>query len=319
VVAVTSALVTGGAGAIGSNLTRALLARGYDVTILDDLSSGRAEFVPSSARFVRGSVENPDDIERAMEAEPEVVVHLAALFANQNSVEHPERDLLVNGLGTVHVFEAARRHGVRKILNCSSSCVYGDREVMRESDDIGELDTPYAITKLLGEQYASFWVRHHGLDVVSVRLFNVYGPFERPGRYRNVIPNFVATALRGEPLRITGTGDETRDFTFVDDTVAGLLLVLERDTTPGDLFNLASGRETPIRRLAELVNEVTGNTAGITYTPRRTWDRVSRRCGDITLARGFLGYSPSVTLEEGLERTVKWLRDDLAARPDTPR
>lgn len=307
------ALLTGGAGAIGSNLARALLERGDDVVILDDLSSGHEPFVPEGARLLRGTVTDDDDVAAAFAVRPDVVFHLAALFANQNSVEHPDEDLITNGLGTIKVFEEATRAGVRRLVNISSSCVYGAREVMRESDPIEHLDTPYAITKLLGEHYATFWAEQRGLPVVSVRLFNVYGPYELPGRYRNVIPNFIGTALAGKPLTITGTGDETRDFTFVSDTVEGLLRVADRDVEAGSLFNIGSGVETPIRRVADLVNELTGNAAGIELQPRRSWDQVTRRVGDVTLARERLGFSASVVIDEGIARTVEWLRVALRA------
>jgi UDP-glucose 4-epimerase len=310
---VSRVLVTGGAGAIGSNLVTALLARGDEVTVLDDLSSGRAELVPEGARLLRGSVAEGDALDEAFAARPERIFHLAALFANQNSVEHPDRDLLVNGLGTIRVLERAARLEGARVLNVSSSCVYGGAiEVMHEDLVGAELDTPYAVTKLLGEQYAGFWARHHRLHVVSVRLFNVYGPGEHPGRYRNVIPNFLATAMRGEPLVITGTGAETRDFTFVADTVRGMVAALDSDrAAPGDVFNLASGRETSILDLAQAVNEITGNAAPIEFVARRSWDQVSRRLGDITRAREVLGFEPMVGLEEGLARAHAWLRDAL--------
>ena len=169
---------------------------------------------------------------RRSPTKPERVFHLAALFANQNSVEHPDRDLTVNGLGVVKVLEHAQRAGVAKVLYTSSSCVYGNKAVMRETDIDFKPDTPYAITKLLGEQYCRFWSEFHKLDTVMVRLFNTYGPGEHPGRYRNVIPNFMKLAMAGEALADHGTGEETRDFNFVADTVAGMILAMETPTTP---------------------------------------------------------------------------------------
>lgn len=301
-------LVTGGAGAIGSNLAAALLSAGHEVTVLDDLSSGHASLVPKGARLVLGSVEHEEALAEAFSAKPERVFHLAALFANQNSVEHPDRDLAVNGLGVIKVLEHAKRAGAGKVLYTSSSCVYGNKPVMRETDLDFKPDTPYAITKLLGEQYCRFWSDLHKLDTVIVRLFNTYGPGEHPGRYRNVIPNFLALAMRGEPLPITGTGEETRDFNFVSDTVAGMMLAMERSTIAGDVFNLASGRETTIMQLAETINSVTGNRAGIKLQPRRGWDHVLTRRGDTAKAESVLGYRPTVALGQGVERTYSWLR-----------
>ncbi len=300
-------LVTGGAGAIGSNLTAALIARGDSVTILDDLSSGHRSLVPVGARLVVGSVTDDASLEDAFVEKPERVFHLAALFANQNSVEHPDRDLNVNGLGVVKVLEHARRAAVTKVLYTSSSCVYGNKAVMRETDIDFKPDTPYAITKLLGEQYCRFWSDFHKLDTVMVRLFNTYGPGEHPGRYRNVIPNFMKLAMGGEPLPITGSGEETRDFNFVSDTVAGLVLAMDGATTPADVFNLASGRETTIKALAEAINEISGNRAGLTFQPRRGWDHVLTRRGETSKAERQLGYRPAVSLWEGLARTHAWL------------
>jgi nucleoside-diphosphate-sugar epimerase len=304
----TRILVTGGAGAIGSNLTAELIARGHEVTVLDDLSSGHRHLVPAEARIVIGSVADDEALAEAFEPAPELVFHLAALFANQNSVEHPERDLMVNGLGVMKVLEHAKRRGVRKLLYTSSSCVYGSKPVMRETDTDFAPDTPYAITKLLGEKYCRFWSEFHGLDTVIVRLFNTYGPGEHPGRYRNVIPNFLALAMAGEPLPITGTGEETRDFNYVSDTVAGILAAVETETRAGDIFNLASGRETTIRSLAESINSITGNRTGLVFQPRRGWDHVLTRRGDTKKAERLLGYRPRVTIEQGLRNTYDWLR-----------
>jgi UDP-glucose 4-epimerase len=300
-------LVTGGAGAIGSNLVSALLARGHEVAVIDDLSSGYRELVPAGADLIVGSVATHEDVDAAFASEPEYVFHLAALFANQNSVDHPQLDLLVNGSGTLRILEAAVAHGVKKVLNVSSSCVYGDDPVMREDDPNLRPHTPYAITKLLGERYCTYFAEHHGLDVVSVRPFNVYGPHEYPGRYRNVIPNFLDAAMRGKPLRITGTGEETRDFTFVGDAVDGMIAAMEAATEPGSVFNLGSGRETRILGLAKAINELVANTAGIELGERRDWDKVTRRRADITRACEAFGYAPQTTVEEGLARTLAWL------------
>ena len=301
-------LITGGAGAIGSNAARLALTRGHEVAVLDDLSSGFRDLVPAGARFVHGSIVDDDALTSAFDPAPDHVIHAAALFANQNSVEHPQADLSVNGLGLIKVLERCKRVGVRKLLFCSSSCVYGGKALMREDDLDLRPDTPYAITKWLGERYVRYWADQHGLDAVSVRLFNVYGPGERPGRYRNVIPNFIDRALRGDALVITGTGDETRDFTFTDDVVAGLFLALSAATEPGSVINLGAGRATSIRDLAAIVNEMTGNAAGVVYAPRRSWDHVPHRLCDPSLARRVFGFSATTELRDGLSRTVDWLR-----------
>lgn len=307
-------LITGGAGAIGSNIAAELLRRGNEVCIIDDLSSGYRDLVPAGARFVGGSITDDAALAAAFDPAPDFVIHAAALFANQNSVDHPQTDLLVNGLGHIKVLENAVRAKVRKLLYCSSSCVYGgDKPVMREDDLDLRPDTPYAITKWLGERYMRYWADQHGLNGVSVRLFNVYGPGERPGRYRNVVPNFMALALHGESLVVTGTGEETRDFTFMQDAVDGILGALATETQAGDIINIGSGQPTRIIDLAERINALAGNPAPIRFAPRRAWDHVLHRRCENARARKLFGFAPRTELDEGLQRTLAWLKTHRAA------
>src|SRR3990167_665345 len=220
-------LVTGGAGHIGANfVSRLLTEKEVDrVVVLDDLSSGHAENLPKNPRlvFVQDSITKDEVLTRLFnEFQFSVVVHFAANFANQSSVDHPRKDLEVNGLGTLKLFEFCVKHKIRRVVYSSSSCVYGHRDgLLREGDREFTTETPYAATKLLGEHYAHFFNKFHGLDIVTLRFFNVYGPGEFPGPYRNVIPNFFELALQKKPLTITGDGTETRDFSFVTDAVAG--------------------------------------------------------------------------------------------------
>ena len=307
----THALVTGGAGAIGSTLCAALLQRGVRVTAIDDLSSGHRSLVPDGVTFIEGSVTDQAAVEAAFAGKPDWVFHLAALFANQNSVEHPKADLAVNGAGTLNVLETAYRFRTRKLLYTSSSCVYGAKPVMREDDTDLDLDTPYAVTKLLGEHYAGLWSRLYGFNTVIIRLFNSYGPHEYPGPYRNVIPNFFKLAMEKKPLPITGTGQETRDFTYNGDTVAGIVGAMLAETAPGSIFNIASGREETILSIAEKINRLAHNPAGIEYRPRRSWDRVTQRRGDIERARTAFGFAPTVGIDDGLKRTFAWLKSVL--------
>ena len=300
-------LITGGAGAVGSNLVTRTLCDGHEVVVLDDLSSGRRELVPETATFIEGSVADDAALERAFAHRPTHVVHLAALFANQNSIDHPLEDLNVNGLGTLKVLTWAAQCGVSKLVYCSSSCVYG-HAALDEDDFIPSSSTPYAITKFLGEQYCRFWRRQQDLDVTILRLFNSYGPNEYPGRYRNVVPNFFKLAMNGEALPITGTGEETRDFTFVSDTVDGILSALIARTVAGEAYNIASGCETRIIDLANKINRLVGNPAGVRFVPRREWDHIVRRKGPIEKARAGLGFSPRISLDEGLERTLAWFK-----------
>ena len=193
-------LITGGCGFVGTNLVNRLLQDGHQVIVIDDLSSGYKQNLHKYTKFIEGSIEDDKALSECFNHKPEYLIHLAALFANQNSVDHPSKDLLVNGSGTIKILEWARDKSVKKVLYSSSSCVYGNKSKMIESDNDLRPDTPYAITKLLGENYAKFWSTHHKLDVVSVRLFNVYGPGDFPGAYRSVVPNFINLALQGKPL-----------------------------------------------------------------------------------------------------------------------
>ena len=307
-------LVTGGAGAIGSNLTRALAELGARVTVLDNLSSAERWNVPSlpGILLVEGDILDEVELKRVFSERPQVVFHLAALFANQNSVDHPEHDLMVNGMGTLRLREYSVLTGIERFVYASSGCsVYGSESPLplREEFMSMRLSTPYQITKMLGELYCNFFYNHYGLQVVKPRFFNSYGPGEIPGQYRNVIPNFIYWAMKGLPLPITGTGEETRDFTYVGDIVNGLLRAGVMGSAVGQEFNLASGRETRIVDLAHMVNEAMGNAAGIRFVGRRKWDTKSRLLASIDHARELIGYEPKISFEEGLQRTIQWFRD----------
>lgn len=307
-------LVTGGAGAIGSNLARALAECGAHTVVLDDLSSSSEWNIPKfpNVFFIKGDICDDTVLKRTFSEKPDYVFHLAAFFANQNSVDHPEHDLNVNGTGTLKLLQHAQRAGVKRFVFSSSSSVYGpDAPLPLREDSVSiHLSTPYQVTKLLGEMYCSFFHRHYGFPVVTTRLFNSYGPGEIPGRYRNVIPNFIYWATQNKPLPITGTGDETRDFTFVGDVVDGLLRAGQSPEAVGETFNLAGGREIRILDLAQSINEQTGNKAGITHVPPRDWDKRRRVQTSIEKANRVLGYQPCTSFTCGLRQTLDWFQDN---------
>ena len=309
-------LVTGGVGCIGSNLVRALLkAEPEKIIVIDDLSASYEWNLPRDPKvfFVRGSILDDEKMKRVFSFKPHYVFHLAAHFANQNSVDHPETDLLVNGLGTLKTLQYSQLVGVEKFIFASSGCsVYGSQAPLPLREDFVSLhlDTPYQIHKLLGELYCNYFHDYYGLPVAIARYFNVYGPGEVPGKYRNVIPNFIWWAMHRQPLPITGTGKETRDFTFVKDIVEGTLRMGVIPEAVGEAINLASETETKIIDLANMINEITGNDAGIVFKPRRDWDKAIRRRASIEKARKILGYEPKTDIKTGLRRTYQWIMEN---------
>lgn len=309
-------LITGGAGAIGSNLTRAIAGLGADtVMVLDDLSAGYEWNIPglSNVLFVKGSVTDETALKHVYAMKPDVVFHLAAFFANQNSVDYPQRDLMVNGLGTLLVYQYAQLAGTERVVYASSGCsIYGSQAPLPLKEDFTSLNltTPYQITKMLGELYANFFAHQYGTKIVKTRFFNSYGPGEVPGQYRNVIPNFIYYAMLGRPLPITGDGEATRDFTFVGDIVDALLRAGYLEEAVGEAMNIASAREIKIGWLAEKINELTGNEAGLLRAPARTWDTKYRLLASIDKAKDLLGYEPHMDFEAGLATTVDWFREN---------
>jgi len=286
---------------------------------VDDFSSGYEWLLPHDGRLrvVRGDVTTlpmllPTGGENA------IVFHLAAFFANQNSVDHPTDDLHTNGLGTLVVLKWAAERAARRIVYASAGCSIAGHnldEPIREDMPVSlNLDTPYQITKALGEFYCNYYQSQ--VETVRCRFFNSYGPGEIPGPYRNVIPNWVWLALHQQPLTITGTGDETRDFIFVDDLVDGLVRCATVVQASGEAFNLGTGIQTRVRDLAEAIVATTDSSSPIVYAPRRPWDHSLRRQANIEKARVTLGLDPRVRLTDGLASTVEWFRahrDRIAA------
>jgi len=317
-------LITGGAGCIGPNLTKALVkAKAAKIIVLDDLSAAEKWNVPVALNvvFIQGSILDEEILKRAFSYKIDFVFHLAAHFANQNSVDNPETDLMVNGIGTLKVLEYSHLAKVGKFVFASSGCsVYGSQAPLPLKEDFVSLhlDTPYQITKLLGELYCNFFHNYYGLPVAIARYFNVYGPGEIPGAYRNVIPNFIWWALHKRPLSITGTGNETRDFTFVEDIVDGTLRMGAVPEVVGDAVNLASETETKVIDIANIVNEITGNQdKGVEFVAPREWDKIIYRRASIEKARRLLGYEPKMQIRDGIKRVYEWIiqnRDRIEAR-----
>ena len=309
-------LITGGAGCIGSNLSRKIAELNAEkVIILDNLSSAYTWNIPTNnnIEFINGDILDDAALKRVFKEKPDYVFHLAAHFANQNSVDNPEKDLMVNGIGILKVLEYANLIGVKRFVYSSSGCgVYGlDSKMPFKEHDISiNLHTPYQVTKLLGELYTNYFHNLYDLPIVNARFFNVFGPGEVPGKYRNVIPNFFYWAMTGNPLPITGDGTETRDWTYVEDIVDGLLAMGIKEEAIGEAINLGSAKDHQVIDMANTVNELTGNEKGIKFAPRRNWDAKTKLLSSIDKAESILDYKPKMEFKVGLERVYQWFTEN---------
>jgi UDP-glucose 4-epimerase len=302
------ALVTGGAGFIGSNIAQLVQqTTGARVSVFDNLSSGfRSNLDGLPVEFVEGDVCDADAIRAAMDG-CDMVFHLAASVGNKRSIDHPIRDAEVNVLGTLRVLEAARHTGVRKVVYSSSAGIFGELKTLpiREDHPI-EPDTPYGASKLGGEKLCLAYAKLYPLHCVCLRYFNVYGINQRYDAYGNVIPIFAHRVLNGEPITIFGDGEQTRDFVSVRDVAQANLRAALADGLSG-AFNIASGTRITINRLAELVAQASGQTPVVQHAPPRPGD-VRHSLADISAARDAFGYAPEVDLEDGLREYLQWSR-----------
>ena len=290
------AVVTGGAGFIGSNLVDALLARGDEVTVIDDLSTGKREHVADAATFVEADIRELDAVDA------DVVFHLAAQADVGTSVQRPVYDAEVNVLGTVRVLEAARAAGAHVVFSSTGGAIYGDVERPAPETDPRLPVSPYGIAKLAAEEYLAGWNRIFGSHHAVLRFANVYGPRQDSSLEGGVVAIFLERMAAGEPTAIFGDGEQTRDFVHVDDVVAALLAAAEHE---GGVYNVGTGEETSVNRLHELCRRVSGVEAPPRHEPARLGD-ARRSVLDASAAARDLGWRPAVSLEEGLRRTWAW-------------
>jgi UDP-glucose 4-epimerase len=314
------ALVTGGAGFIGSHLVDRLLLEGWDVRVLDDFSSGREDNLASAGsqvELLKGDVRDVALVARVVEG-VEVVFHEAAVPSVPRSVAEPVRTHDVNVNGTLNLLEQARQAGVRRVVYAASSSAYGDTPTLPKIETMPPTPmSPYALQKLVGEIYCQHYATLYGLETVALRYFNIYGPRQNPdSEYAAVIPRFLRACLRGESPHIYGDGEQTRDFTFVGDAVQANLLAADAPRASGHVMNVGGGARTSLNFLLETIRQITGTRVRAIHEPARAGD-VRDSLAALDRARDLLGYVPGTSLREGLLKTLESSRPD-GARSEKP-
>jgi UDP-glucose 4-epimerase len=306
-------LVTGGAGFIGSHVVERLLRDGQRVRVLDNFSTGRREnlaFAGAAANLdiIDGDLRDLAVVERAA-AGAEVIYHQAAMRSVPRSVDDPlgANDNNVNG--SLHVLEAARRHGVRRVVYASSSSVYGDNpELPKREDQAVAPVSPYAVSKAAGEHYARVWSKLYGVETVGLRYFNVFGPRQDPAsEYAAVLPRFILWGLRGQPLEVHGDGSQSRDFTFIENVVEANILAGQAPDVGGEAFNIGCGERTSLLDVVGMLERLLGRPLERRHSPVRGGD-VPHTMADVSKAKRLLGYAPLVNFAEGFRRTVDYFR-----------
>jgi nucleoside-diphosphate-sugar epimerase len=316
-----SILVTGGAGFIGSNIAETLLAQGYRVVIVDDLSTGKMENIleiegNGNFKFVKGSILDSGLLRSIIKSENiSLISHQAALSSVSKSMADPVKTVETNVAGTANLFHIASQYGCRRIVFASSSSIYGDepelpkREAMAPSPK-----STYAMSKAAKEMLGKIFSGLYRIDIVGLRYFNVYGRRQDPASdYAAVIPKFITKALRNEPIPIEGDGGQTRDFIYIDDVVNANVRALTEKEVPGNVFNIAYGEQTSIVDLAGMILEITGSRSEIAFKPPRIGD-IRDSVGDIEHAKKHLGFTREFDIRKGLTETVAWYRERAGKR-----
>lgn len=304
-------LVTGGAGFIGSNLARALLEDGRTVRVLDDFSTGFRENlddIKDDIDLVEGDIRNADTCRRACEG-IEIVFHEAAIPSVPRSMEDPQTTFDANTVGTHNMLMAARDLRVRRFVFAASSSAYGEAEELPKRETMPALPvSPYAAAKAAGELYVSTFCRSFGLETVSLRYFNVFGPRQDPtNQYAGVIAAFASRMLRGRQPIIFGDGTQSRDFTYIDNVLAANLLAAKAGEVHGEIVNIGCGEAADLNQMVTVFNEILGTDLDAVHEPPRPGD-VKHSLADITAARDLLGYEPQVGFADGLRQTIAWYR-----------
>ena len=305
-------LVTGGSGFIGSNLARALLARGDEVRVLDNFSTGNRDNLAGlehDVELVEGDLRSYERVHAAVRG-VEVVFHQGALPSVPRSVQDPLTTTAVNVEGTLNVLLAARDEAVRRVVNASSSSVYGNGgELPRSETQLPDPISPYAVAKLAAERFCTSFSRVYAMEIVSLRYFNVFGPRQDPlSQYAAVVPRFIRAVDEGRPVTVYGDGEQSRDFTYVDNVVVANLLAADTSSVQGEIVNVATGSSVTVNELADTIGRLLSAPVEKAYEREREAD-VRASWADLSEARRLLKYEPHVDLEEGLRRTIDFLRD----------
>jgi UDP-glucose 4-epimerase len=316
----TTALVTGGAGFIGSHVVERLAKDGARVRVLDNFSSGSEANLPFLDRFpgrievVRGDIRDLPTVERVV-AGVSVIYHQAAMRSVPRSVDDPLGANENNVTGTLHIFDAARRAGVRRVVYASSSSVYGDRpDLPKREDQPPAPISPYAVSKVAGEQYGRVFTRIYGVETVGLRYFNVFGPRQDPAsEYAAVLPRFILWGLSGEPLEVHGDGRQSRDFTYIDNVVEANILAGRAPGAGGESVNVGCGSRISLLDIIERLEALLGHRVERRHTPARAGD-VPHTLADVSHAKRVLGYEPLVGFDEGFRRTVDYFKTWFASQ-----
>jgi UDP-glucose 4-epimerase len=302
------ALVTGGAGFIGSNIVKRLLEQGIQPVVLDDLSSGYKENLYSEVKFIKGDVRDAQMIEKAISG-CNLIFHLAASVGNKRSIDDPLTDAGINLIGTLTVLEAARKHGIRRIVFSSSAGIFGELKTLPITEDHPQdPDSPYGTSKLAAEKMCLVYNKLYDMRNICLRYFNVYGLNQRYDAYGNVIPIFANRILKDESMTIYGDGEQTRDFVNVADVAAANIQAALSESA-GGVFNIGSGTRVTINELARLIQKAAGMEVGLEYAPPRPGD-VRDSLADISAAEKAFGFNPQVKLEQGLAEYMEWIKQD---------
>jgi len=307
-------LVTGGAGFIGSHIVERLVREGQKVRVIDNLSTGEKKNIEpflEKIEFVEGDIRDLEPLREAMGG-VDYVLHQAAVSSVPRSVKDPLTSNSVNVEGTLNILVAARDAGVKRVIYASSSSVYGDTPVLPKHEDMKqEPRSPYAVSKLGGELYCQAFYHVYGLETIALRYFNVFGPRQDPkSQYAAVVPKFITALLHGEPPTIFGDGEQSRDFTYIENVVEANLLAAKASGVAGEVFNIACGERITINKLARMLAEIIGVNIEPEHTPPRSGD-VLHSLADISKAKRLLGYEVKVSTPKGLEQTVKWYKSHL--------